>query len=306
MRAYPPSRSTAAVVAVLRLIDNSRHTMKLAKTESNNIIEAANDSTFDAQEVPEEAGQGESGAHPWLALLPPMLAALLVDDGADADAPAGQATPKERALARKQLASLAHTARLEYAEVKASKVRHRMTRAARLIAARRLNGWDQSEAARRLGWLGSTQLNLLEQGNRDVTLEHILKAAEVYQVSTDFLLGRACAEQEEVARQRALARLDTINNAIFEFMREEERATGGVNANLLRKVADAARAVVAAHDRLGRLQFEEVPGGALLDRRIEELEAVLAQAAKALATFDGDAERIRAILRNSTAANDSI
>lgn len=59
----------------------------------------------------------------------------------------------------------------------------------RMVEARKINGWDQTEAAEKFGYKNSTQLSLIEQGKRLPPHEVLIKASEIYGVSVDFLLG---------------------------------------------------------------------------------------------------------------------
>lgn len=59
----------------------------------------------------------------------------------------------------------------------------------RMVESRRINGWDQTEAAKKFAYTNSTQLSLIEQGKRLPPHEVLIKASEIYGVSVDFLLG---------------------------------------------------------------------------------------------------------------------
>lgn len=61
----------------------------------------------------------------------------------------------------------------------------------RMKAARELNGWTQLKAARLIGYVNSSKLNRIELASDTNSFPIWLppKAAEVYQVSCDFLLG---------------------------------------------------------------------------------------------------------------------
>lgn len=61
----------------------------------------------------------------------------------------------------------------------------------RLRAAREINGWDVTEAARRLGYKNAGSLSRLETGKHvlSIPLYMLARAAQVYGVTTDYLLG---------------------------------------------------------------------------------------------------------------------
>jgi hypothetical protein len=65
---------------------------------------------------------------------------------------------------------------------------HRLVRR-RLMAARRINRWDQQEAARRLGYATPAPLSKVEMGRIGLPRGFLVLAARVYNVSADFLLG---------------------------------------------------------------------------------------------------------------------
>lgn len=74
----------------------------------------------------------------------------------------------------------------------------------RFSDARAINGWDQGQAAKMLGYQNSTQLSLIEQGKRLPPHKALLKASEVYGVSLDYLMGVSDEpERDPKAAERA-------------------------------------------------------------------------------------------------------
>ncbi len=63
------------------------------------------------------------------------------------------------------------------------------TLAQRLVEARRMCGLSQADAAERLGYANSSGLCKAEDGHGNIQLWLVIKAAKVYEVSTDWLLG---------------------------------------------------------------------------------------------------------------------
>lgn len=59
----------------------------------------------------------------------------------------------------------------------------------RLIDLREAAGLSQSEAARRVG-IDNSSLSRIESGDRKVSAQELSKLAEVYGVTTDYLLGK--------------------------------------------------------------------------------------------------------------------
>lgn len=79
-----------------------------------------------------------------------------------------------------------------------------------LIVARVMSGMTAVEAAEKLGYANSTQLSLIESGQRKIPddRQFLVDAARVYAVSVDFLLGLSPHMEYDarVARQHALMR----------------------------------------------------------------------------------------------------
>lgn len=61
---------------------------------------------------------------------------------------------------------------------------------ARIINLRENRDWSQKDLADRLG-MNKVTMNKIENMNRAITLEELTKMAEVFNVSTDYLLGRS-------------------------------------------------------------------------------------------------------------------
>ncbi|HAL1390191.1 TPA: helix-turn-helix transcriptional regulator, partial [Escherichia coli] len=62
--------------------------------------------------------------------------------------------------------------------------------AKRLVKARRAAGLKDLEVARRLGHANLTMISLFENGHRSPSLKNLQILADLYQVTTDYLLGR--------------------------------------------------------------------------------------------------------------------
>lgn len=75
-----------------------------------------------------------------------------------------------------------------------------------LINQRELKNWSQAELARRVG-MDSSYISKIESGTRKVSSNELDKFAEVFGVSTDYLLGRpekADDDQVDLDLERAL------------------------------------------------------------------------------------------------------
>lgn len=156
-----------------------------------------------------------------------------------------------------------------------------------LIRARVMSGLTEVEAAARLGYANSTQLNLIESGKRRIPDKHqarfLTDFARAYSVSVDFLLGLSphMEPDGEVAHGYAMAR----------HMADVSGAVGALLASTMREYMSEAyptameyRRIVEAIDRVddalstmrGRFGFDDVPGGAPLARAIEHLTSLTA------------------------------
>ena len=79
----------------------------------------------------------------------------------------------------------------------------------RIINLRENRDWSQKDLADRLG-MNKVTMNKIENMNRSITLEELTKMAEVFDVSTDYLLGRSekrhyyeltAKDEQDIAKQ---------------------------------------------------------------------------------------------------------
>jgi transcriptional regulator with XRE-family HTH domain len=87
---------------------------------------------------------------------------------------------------------------------------------ARIAVLRRAKGWNQSDLAKQLG-VSSSAVGMYEQGRRQPAADVLVKLAESFEVTTDFLLtGRAQTQQETRTVEDALAKtlLDADNRLL--------------------------------------------------------------------------------------------
>lgn len=90
-----------------------------------------------------------------------------------------------------------------------------------MVEARKINGWDQTEAAEKFGYKNSTQLSLIEQGKRLPPHEVLIKASEIYGVSVDFLLGLSDEPERDpkaAERQAAMRHVHSLVAGTTEHM----------------------------------------------------------------------------------------
>ncbi|QQC63874.1 hypothetical protein [Paraburkholderia ginsengisoli] len=148
-----------------------------------------------------------------------------------------------------------------------------------LIVARVLSGMTAVEAAKDFGYANSTQLSLIESGERPTPKDHqfLRQAARIYSVSTDFLLGLSPHMEfdAKVSHQHAL-------------MRGTERILGGIAAqfttamiqftNQTQPVPDDFERVAAATERIEQAiavarshGFDDVRGSATVVAAMDAL-----------------------------------
>lgn len=76
----------------------------------------------------------------------------------------------------------------------------------RIALLRRSVGWSQSELARKIG-VSASAMGMYEQGRREPSSETLVQLAEIFEVSTDYLLtGQPQNPQEDAVGQAALKR----------------------------------------------------------------------------------------------------
>ena len=182
----------------------------------------------------------------------------------------------------------------------------RATVGARFKQARELNGWDQREAATRMGYENGTQLSLIELGRRNTPLPVFCVASAVYGVSVDFLLGLS----DEPERDPAVAERQAVLRHVEGMLREHagqvlDRISAHMNAAtrplaLARRLLGVSGTATETFDRFATLNdeaWQDMPGGAMLLKAMVELENVTQAALEAL----GKQERL-AVFRTARAA----
>ncbi|MBB1636074.1 XRE family transcriptional regulator [Cupriavidus sp. UME77] len=141
-----------------------------------------------------------------------------------------------------------------------------------LIVARVMSGMTAVEAAERFGYANSTQLSLIEAGERKTPKDwkFLAQASRVYAVSTDFLLGLSphMDFDAKVSRQHALLRKteavigavsEAFATALIHFSEQEH-----LGREELDRIGGSALRLEDAMDRLRERGFDDFPGGAPL------------------------------------------
>jgi transcriptional regulator with XRE-family HTH domain len=181
----------------------------------------------------------------------------------------------------------------------------------RLCAAREIAGLSQTAAATGLGYATPAQLNQHEQGRRLMPLPELIRAAEIYGTSVEYLVGTTNEPERDPARALRAAAVRGLRG-MLDGMAERMTDEIGRFAALCGPDATNARAVLAAGtkllDALGFIQrnpeFDDLPGGATVVRVAREFEDRLRDVREAIARFDALDLALRERVRTAVAAND--
>jgi transcriptional regulator with XRE-family HTH domain len=92
--------------------------------------------------------------------------------------------------------------------------------ARRFIAARKLSGLDQQQAAARLGYRNSSQLSKIESGQSGAAVYVIQRAAIAYGVSMEFLTGLSDYPERDAATGEQLAIMRSLRSQLWEATKE--------------------------------------------------------------------------------------
>lgn len=158
--------------------------------------------------------------------------------------------------------------------------------AKRLVRARRAASFKSDEVARRLGHANLTMISLFENGRRSPSLKNLQLLADMYSVTTDYLLGRTddiglAPEEGNQALITGVLKsvLTSYNDKYLSGLAAVTAiAVEGTSMDrvLLGKVADisvelsGSLAVVRKHHGSA---FESMRGGGKLERLIHELSS---------------------------------
>ena len=154
----------------------------------------------------------------------------------------------------------------------------------RMLAARQMNGYTQTEASDLLGYRKrtSTQLSLCEQKRRLPPLVTLVRAAHVYRVSVDYLCGLTDEPDRDPASEvnlhiirSAEGMIRAQTQGLIDFLQAQMEAEGPAYA-IARSVLNEGEELVGALNEFLRLsgdQFQEMKGGARLLRVLKSFEA---------------------------------
>ncbi|MGI4779097.1 MAG: helix-turn-helix domain-containing protein [Janthinobacterium lividum] len=175
----------------------------------------------------------------------------------------------------------------------------------RLVRARALSGFTQTEAATAMGYSTPAQVNLWEMGHRLPPIFELIKAAEIYSVSLDYLIGVSHEPDRDpsVATRHALLRgvrgmLSQMAELTVGEIDRQVHLIGphASNTRALLKSGDGLLEAFGAFVRHNHVAFSNMRGGATLQRLSCEFEAALAEARAAIRLHDArGANLVRAL-----------
>lgn len=160
----------------------------------------------------------------------------------------------------------------------------------RFAHARELNGLNQIEAAKKLGYANSAPLCKVESGCSPASRLMIRRAAQAYGVSADFLLGLSDYPERDPRTVEQIAIYRGIKDAIERSARsiaEQSIVNAAETVPLKLRLAELIEAVKKVVDTLNEVRnktdFDEsVAGGARLVRTVSTLASAARAASKYL------------------------
>ncbi|MES2978036.1 MAG: helix-turn-helix transcriptional regulator [Pseudomonadota bacterium] len=146
----------------------------------------------------------------------------------------------------------------------------------RFVAARELCGLAQTEAAKKMGYINSTQLSLVEQGKRLPPVAAIERAAIVYGVAVDFLFDLTSEPERDTSlasRNGAIRRVQDMLERHAEAVAEHVLVACKGDLTVELRTTGVVKELSALLDGLenffllNKSQFDDLRGGATLIRR---------------------------------------
>lgn len=183
--------------------------------------------------------------------------------------------------------------------------------AERLVAARLMNGYSQTEAAERLKYATPAQLSQWEQCRRAAPLHMLMRASELYSVSMDFLTGVSTEPERDARAVRRNAVVRAVRSTLVAAAErvvhafDQDEAIVGLNVGAVREIVAAAEAVTALFDDFSQKHKAGPVGvGARLAAGVGRLESAALKAGIALRKHDDEDARMKERLA-AIAANDA-
>lgn len=157
----------------------------------------------------------------------------------------------------------------------------------RFIAARQINGYQQQEAAEKIGYRNGTQLSLVESGDRLPPLPIFIRAVEVFGVSLDYLMGLSDEPERDprlAEKQSAMRHVSGMVSGLSEILvtQMQHYLTKGAPSvlatkSLIKTGQELVNSVTTLQARNAD-SFDEMMGGATVLRHLDEFSRELLQA----------------------------
>lgn len=170
----------------------------------------------------------------------------------------------------------------------------------RFIECREINGWSQSESATRLGYKNSTQLSLIERGDRMPPIEVLRFAATIFGVSADYLMclsdepERDPKQAEKQATLRQVSGLLATNAEVIVDVMLSNFASGAPTVATTRGLVESfkkhAGSVRKFHE-INEKRFDTLRGGASVIASLGELDSLVRNAEHLLYRHDHFVEK---------------
>lgn len=162
----------------------------------------------------------------------------------------------------------------------------------RMISARIMNGLSAVEAASRLGYANSTQLSLIESGERKVPndWQFLLKVSQVYSVSMDYLVGassnpeRDAIASEHFALMRGFEQLQQMQAAAMTTAFIKYGAQGKPSSSDMESLCNSVETITGAVQTMRDRSptFDDMRGGATVLASSIRLKAAIVPIREAL------------------------
>jgi transcriptional regulator with XRE-family HTH domain len=171
----------------------------------------------------------------------------------------------------------------------------------RFIAARQINGYQQQEAAEKIGYGNGTQLSLVENGTRLPPLPILIRAVETFGVSMDYLVGISDEPERDprlAEKQSAMRHVSGMFSGLSEILVTQLQhylTKGAPSVLATRALLKAGQGLVDAVQTLRNRNndaFDELVGGATVLKRHDEFSKELIAAAAMLERHDRISEDV--------------
>lgn len=163
---------------------------------------------------------------------------------------------------------------------RATKSELRRTVAERLLKAREMNGWTQTEAATRFGYSTPAQLSQWEQRKRMPPLHMLIRACDVYRVSLDYIMGLSEEPDRDPQTAERLMILRVAQESMTDMSHQlcnlvmEQTKRGGPTMMAAHAYITEGERLAQAFKRFVELnpEFEDMRGGNTLAVAAESFE----------------------------------